>query len=156
MEAKMYIKMQQQLDAYLDQKHLRRTEERERILRVICAFKRHFDAHQLWEQVKKENFHVSRATVYNTLDVLVEAKVLICHSLNASTRQYELLHVAETHAHLICTACGNIRELRSKSLQINLSTVQTNRFTPSYHCLYIYGLCKQCKLKEQKGAKRED
>mgnify|MGYP000783883496 CR=1 FL=1 len=72
------------------------------------------------------NFHVSRATVYNTVDVLVDSGLIVRHQLTAQAVQYELRMLAETHLHLI------------------------SRFTPEYHALYIYGLCSKCKYRLQR------
>lgn len=95
-------------------------------------------------------FHVSRATVYNTVDVLVDSGLIVRHQLTAQAVQYELRMLAETHSHLICTKCGAIRELKDATLKKDVGALKISRFTPEYHALYIYGLCSKCKYRLQR------
>lgn len=138
---------------YLTEKKLRKTEERETIFRQICAFPGHFDMCMLLDRLEQDNFHVSKATLYNTLEVLVEAGLVVRHQLGAQAVQYELRIFADTHLHLICTKCGAIRELRNGTLKADLKNLKVARFTPEFYCLYIYGLCSKCKFKLQRLGK---
>lgn len=156
MDTQLYIEHQRQLDEYLDRKRLRHTEERNRVLKAVCTFEEHFDANTLWELLKSDWFYVSRATVYNTLEVLTDAGIVVRHPTSGSTQPYELRCIAETHAHVICLQCGKVRELRNKAIEIDLSKARINRFTPKFHSLYIYGICTKCKQAEQaKSAKKK-
>lgn len=65
----------------------------------------------------KDNFHVSKATLYNTLDVLVDAGLVVRHQITVQSVQYELRIYADTHLHLVCTRCGTMRELRNSALK---------------------------------------
>ena len=67
MEAKKYTEMQDLFTRYLVEKKLRKTEERYAILECICSFPGHFDMGLLHQKLEEMNFHVSRATVYNTV-----------------------------------------------------------------------------------------
>lgn len=104
----------------------------------------------LHRKLEEMNFHVSRATVYNTVDVLVDCGLVVRHQLAAQAVQYELRMLAETHLHLICTKCGEIRELKDAMLKRNVGSLKIPRFTPEYHALYIYGLCSKCKYRLQR------
>ena len=123
--------MQDLFTRYLAEKKLRKTEERYAILECICSFPGHFDMCLLHQKLEEMNFHVSRATVYNTV-------------------QYELRMLAETHLHLICMKCGAIRELKDATLKKDVGALKISRFTPEYHALYIYGLCSKCKYRLQR------
>ena len=98
---------------YLTEKKLRKTEERYAIFKEICAFPGHFDMCMLSDRLEQDNFHVSKATLYNTLDVLVDAGLVVRHQITVQSVQYELRIYADTHLHLVCTRCGAIRELRN-------------------------------------------
>ena len=104
MDAKKYTEMQDLFTRYLAEKKLRKTEERYAILECICSFPGHFDMCLLHQKLEEMNFHVSRATVYNTVDVLVDSGLIVRHQLTAQAVQYELRMLAETHLHLICTS----------------------------------------------------
>ena len=119
----------------------------------ICAFPGHFDVCMLSDRLEQDNFHVSKATLYNTLDVLVDAGLVVRHQITVQSVQYELRIYADTHLHLVCTRCGAIRELRNSTLKADMRNLKVSRFTPEYYCLYIYGLCSKCKFKQQRSVK---
>lgn len=150
MDAKKYIELQEVLTRYLAEKKLRRTEERYSILKCICTFPSHFDMCQLHLKLEEINFHVSRATMYNTLEVLADAGLIVRHQSMSQSVQYELKILAETHLHLICTKCGEIRDLKDVTLKKDISNLKIPRFTPEYQALYIYGLCSKCKYRLQR------
>ena len=75
--------MQDLFTRYLAEKKLRKTEERYAILECICSFPGHFDMCLLHQKLEEMNFHVSRATVYNTVDVLVDSGLIVRHQLTA-------------------------------------------------------------------------
>lgn len=141
--------MRELLTVYLTEKKLRKTEERYTILKHICAFPGHFDICMLLEVLEKDNFHVSKATLYNTLEMLADAGLVVRHQVNPMPVQYELKILADTHLHLICTRCGMIRELRDNALKSDVDNLKISRFTPEFYCLYIYGLCSKCKYKSR-------
>ena len=142
--------MQDMFTMYLAEKKLRKTEERSVILECICSFPGHFDMCMLHQKLEGMNFHVSRATLYNTLDVLVDSGLIIRHQLMSQSMQYELRILAETHSHLICTKCGAIRELKDATLKKDVDNLKISRFSPEYHALYIYGVCSKCKYRLQR------
>ena len=111
MEAKVYTEIRALFTEYLTEKKLRKTEERYAIFKEICAFPGHFDVCMLSDRLEQDNFHVSKATLYNTLDVLVDAGLVVRHQITVQSVQYELRIYADTHLHLVCTRCWAIREL---------------------------------------------
>jgi Fur family ferric uptake transcriptional regulator len=147
MDEKLYTQMRDQFTSYMTGKKLRRTEERYRIFEKVCAFRSHFDIDMLHDKLKEDKFHVSKATVYNTLEVIVDAGLLVPHQITSRAVQYELKHLADTHQHLICTKCGNIREIRTQALKADLKKLKISRFTPEFYCLYVYGICSKCRYR---------
>ena len=103
MEAKVYTEIRALFTEYLTEKKLRKTEERYAIFKEICAFPGHFDVCMLSDRLEQDNFHVSKATLYNTLDVLVDAGLVVRHQITVQSVQYELRIYADTHLHLVCT-----------------------------------------------------
>lgn len=145
--------MRRQFTGYLEGKKLRKTPERYTIFEHICAFSGHFDMDMLHTSLEDDNFHVSKATLYNTIDVLMDAGILVRHQILTQTVQYELRFFAETHQHLICSKCGDVREIRNQLLKANMKNIKVTRFTPEFFCLYIYGICSKCKYKMQRAKK---
>lgn len=153
MEMEVYTEMQALFTDYLTGKRLRRTEERSTIFEYICTFPGHFDIGMLHEKLESSHFHVSKATLYNTLEVLVDARLVVRHQVTSKSVQYELRIWADRHLHLICTQCGSIREVDLDALKTDLDSMKLTRFTPEFYCLYIYGLCSKCKYKLQRSMK---
>lgn len=151
MENKYYTELKGILTNYLTTQKLRKTDERYAIFEQICLFSSHFDIGMLHERLNLTNFHVSKATLYNTLEILLAADLIVKHQFTAKSIQYELKVVAETHSHLICSICGAIREVRDSSIKKDIKNLKINRFTPIFHTLYIYGICSKCKYKIQKN-----
>ena len=157
MKENEYIAIQQQFDDYLAGKHLKRTEERHMVLKAICTFQGSFDVNMLLNRLQKKQFAVSRATIYNTLEILIDAEVIIRHPFNGSVQQYELSCLLANHTHLVCTQCGSIRKISDKEQPpIDPSAIRKNRFTPAYYCLYIYGQCAKCRQQQKGKNKKSD
>lgn len=138
MEAKVYTEIRALFTEYLTEKKLRKTEERYAIFKEICAFPGHFDVCMLSDRLEQDNFHVSKATLYNTLDVLVDAGLVVRHQITVQSVQYELRIYADTHLHLVCTRCGTMRELRNSALKADMRNLKVSRFTPEYYfCTFM-------------------
>ena len=153
MEADIYTEMSSLFTEYLAEKKLRRTEERYMILKEVCNFSGHFDISMLSAKLKEDHFLVSKATLYNTMEVLVDSGLVVRHQMNVQSFQYELRVYADTHLHLVCKKCGAVREIRNNTIRASVRNLKISRFTPEFYCLYIYGLCSKCKYKMQRASK---
>lgn len=133
----------------------RKTSERYAILDAIYSIKGHFDMEALRDRLLNEDhFRVSRATLYNTIELLLDAKLVIKHQFGNSS-QYERSYKMETHHHLICTECGQVTELQDDTLQHTIAASPMKRFQMSHYSLYIYGTCRKCiNAKKRKQLKR--
>jgi Fur family ferric uptake transcriptional regulator len=136
---------------YLTKKNLKQTGERCTILNEIFTFPVHFDVDGLHQRLNQNNFHVSKSTVYNTLELLIDAEIIIRHQIKGKA-DYELRKKAETHLHFICNTCGGINEMKNTHIKNNIKALKT-RFTTEYFSLYVYGLCYKCKKKQKKQEK---
>lgn len=133
-------KVLQIFTSYLGKKQLRKTPERFAILDEIYSSKGHFDVEQLYEKMKDRNYTVSRATVYNTLDLLIECNLVIKHQFNASQALYEKGFGFRQHDHLICNRCNKIMEFCDPRIQqIQNMMGDLLKFNISNHSLYLYG-----------------
>ena len=136
--------------AFLKQKKLRKTPERFAILDEIYSRKDHFDVDSLYISMQDKNYRVSRATVYNTLDLLVECDLVTRHQFGQSQSQYEKAFGFRQHDHLICTDCNKVVEFCDPRIQNIQNTVgELLEFEVIHHSLLFYGNCikKDCEKK---------
>ena len=130
---------------YLKKHHHRKTPERYAILEHISSYTGHFNAEIMYNIMLKE-YRVSLATVYNTLELLIECKLIIKHQLGGQFAQYEKTFGTNVHHHLICSNCGKVKEFSDKQLMISIQSRKFAHFYPSHYSLYLYGFCSKCKL----------
>ena len=107
------------------------------------------DVETLYEAMIQNGYRVSKATVYNTIDLLLEANLVRKHQFGSNLAQYERVYNANHH-HLICMKCGKVREVKDLDLMSNLNTRKFNKFNTSYYTLYVYGICSRCSNKNKK------
>ena len=113
---------------YLTSRGHRKTPERYAILDTIYSLDGHFDIETLYTiMADEEKFRVSRATLYNTIILLIDARLVIKHQFGNSS-QYEKCYNRETHHHLICTQCGSVTEFHNVDLQNMIESSKPNRF----------------------------
>ncbi|MGQ9863379.1 MAG: Fur family transcriptional regulator [Bacteroidia bacterium] len=114
------------LEKYLKEKKLRRTQDRLLILRAIYEDLHHFDAESLYLHLKAQRHTISRATVYNTLHLLVACKLVKAYAFDSERITYERSLGVRQHEHYLCMDCGQIKEFcdpRLKALEDSISQV---------------------------------
>lgn len=146
--------VKQRLAQYLESKKMRKTEERFKILDKIYSSSAHVDVVALHKAMLADGYQVSRATVYNTLDLLIEAGLVRRVTLGDGVARYERITANSNHHHLICTRCGKVKEMRAVEVVGDLLSRKMRSFTPAYYTLYIYGLCSTC-AKRERSVKKE-
>lgn len=131
---------------YLEQRQLKYTPERRRILREVLSLHFHFEADELYFALREKGGHrISRATVYRTLPLLEESGLIRRVIFIDKHTHYEQVYGHKHHEHLICLSCGAVIDFYNQSLEKTLDEVsQKNAFTPVAHKLEITGYCKEC------------
>ena len=132
-------------EAFLRSKKLKLTSERLAILAAIFKNESHFDAETLHAELRNQGGDISRATVYRSLDLLVQAGLVRKNSLGASHANYEAAHGDEHHDHLICLGCNTVLEFfRPEMEALQERICDKFGYKLIHHSLQIFGLCPGC------------
>ncbi len=136
---------------YMLMHKLRKTPERYAILDKVMALNSHFFIDNLYEALEDDGYHVSRTTVYNTVELLIDAGLVRRHTFGNQPAQYEKITAhTSNHHHLVCTQCGKVKEVKDGDLDRMFNSRRYGAFHPAYVDLYIYGLCSRCSRKKHK------
>lgn len=141
---------------YLDAHGMRKTTERYAILKRIMDINGHFTIEELQQIIINDGFRVSRSTVYNTVELLMDAKMLRRHVFEGMQAQYE--RITLPHTHLVCTTCGKVKEVRDTNFAAFMNARRFNAFNTDHYNLYVYGTCSTCarKLKRSRLTARDE
>ncbi|MEM2126322.1 MAG: transcriptional repressor [Candidatus Methanosuratincola sp.] len=132
------------LENYISQKGLRRTGERYEILRAIYTELTHFDAEGLHRHLISKGHRISRATIYNTLELLTECGLVKRYNFGEGRMLYERSLGRRQHDHILCLDCGHIQEFCDPKLGPLVHNVSALFDMKScYHELVIYAHCQK-------------
>lgn len=143
------------LTEYLDRKNYRKTPERFAILDVVFSHNDHFRIDSLYNEMEANSYHVSRSTIYNTMELFCDCGIVRKHQFDSQRALYEKVANAGNHHHLICTECGKIKEVKDSELMRSIEMRKYATFHPAYFMLYVYGICSTCARKKKRKLKND-
>lgn len=143
------------LSQYIQSKKLRRTPERYAILDKVFDIAEHFSIEMLYSALEQDGFHVSKATLYNSVQLFVDCGLLRKHQFDGKSAQYERVTGVGNHHHLICTQCGKIKEVKDATLVNLLNSRRYPSFHTAYFAIYVYGICSRCQRANKKNKKNK-
>jgi Fur family transcriptional regulator, ferric uptake regulator len=128
------------------------TPERFEVLDHAIEYNGHFGADELFVSMKTSHSEISRATVYNTLELLAQCGILSKRNFGENKSRYESNVGKVTHDHLICTNCGAIKEFSEARVQRIIKEISRDLgFKVSGYSFNIFGKCANpnCKKKNE-------
>lgn len=140
--------MEEDIARIVSSKDFRLTARRGTVLKVFMKNPEgHLTAEDVYKGVKTEDAQMGKATVYRTLDLLVELGILNKLAFPDGKLRYELNNEEKhNHHHLICIECGQVYDFRSSCLEdIENEVRKAKEFTVLNHQLNFHGICKYCK-----------
>lgn len=131
--------------AYLRRKELPVTSQRLVIAGLLLHAPGHLSAEDVALQVQAEGHKVGLATVYRTIDLLVDSGLVVERDFGEGFRRFEPARDMPRHEHLLCSMCGAVEEFRDERIEEITRHVATVRgFSRERHQLVIHGVCHAC------------
>ncbi len=130
---------------FLEKKNLKLTSQRRTILRQAIEAGGHFSAEELLKLSKKKDRTLSKATVYRTLALLKESRILDEQDFGGGKMLYERAIGHHHHDHFVCIRCGKILEFENDRIEkLQDEEAKKQDFKVVYHSHKLFGFCKRC------------
>ena len=140
----MDASIRENFDNFIRQKGLRRTPQRDAIVDCVFSTDEHFTADELCERIRQSGIRSSRATVYRTLSLLVEAGLLKEIEIGGDQTTYDPNFLNRpAHNHLVCIDCGRVVEFEDPELEEHLDSVARKLgYQATRHSIHIEACCQ--------------
>ena len=124
---------------------LKYTPQRVAVLKEIIKDQQHRECEDIYLALRQKGSHVSRATVYRTMDILVQNGYARKMEIGDGRARYERKIGSPHHDHLVCTLCGKIVEFLDQDVEdLQKKIAKRYHFTLQRHVHQLFGLCKKC------------
>ena len=124
----------------------KRSSKRDLIVNVFLRQEGHLTADDLVELIRREDQRISRATIYRTLQWMVDAGIARKVDFGEGRFRFEHSYRHPRHFHLICKTCNRTFEFLSSDIEALVEEVAAARnFTPRQSVLQIHGTCEACR-----------
>ncbi len=137
------------LTNYLDETKRRKTPERYAILDAVYYVDGHFSIEDIGVVLEQNRFRVGRATLYNTIRLFIDLRLVLRHSIKNNTR-YEACMKDDNPCRQVCTLCGSVTELHLPEIERIIDCTRLSRFHKDGFALSIYGICSSCLAKRNR------
>ncbi len=135
-----------QLTAYLSEHGLRLTRQRRAIAECFFETEGHPSIEELHARVRERDGRIGQATVYRTVNLLVDSGLAASSRFGGSASRYEAADDREHHDHLVCVACGRIVEFFNETIErLQEEVASAHGFEIVDHKMEIYGRCSDCR-----------
>lgn len=141
--------LQEHFRRWLRDRHQPITSQRDLVAAVVFEAKRHLSVDDVTAELRRRGEHVGTATIYRTLDTLVEAGFARAHDFGEGFRRYEVHNSRGAHGHLVCRRCGTVTEFELEQLERALPLLaDAHGFLAESHRVELHGLCQTCRRRE--------
>ena len=132
--------------AFMLDKGLKSTHQREVILEEFLSVGSHLSTEELYLRLRRKNPRIGYATVHRTLKLFAECGIAEQRHFGDGQARYEASDLDEHHDHLICISCGKIVEFEDSRIeQLQEEVARQHGFSIERHRLELYGCCKSCR-----------
>lgn len=139
------------LEVLLKEKGLKLTQQRKDIFDFLVANKdKHMSAEEIYDAIRKSKPHIGLATIYRTIQLFSDIKVVVRNEFEQGKSRYELNLDGDfhNHHHLVCSMCGNIIEVNEDLMEELEKQIEDKyNFEIVNHDLKLFGFCVDCKDK---------
>jgi Fur family ferric uptake transcriptional regulator len=139
---------EEQFKNFLKKNNLKFTKERSEVLKAVTIQRDHFNAEDIFQQLRKQKSNVSLATIYRTIPLLIDSGLITGTLCGGERVVYEKIYNKPHHYHMVCLNCGKIIEFTCPDVEVIQNNIcQKNFFLSTEYNLEIKGYCQVCRGK---------